>query len=387
MNNTWKVLAASVPGRGHIIKDIPCQDASIAVADPRAALLVCDGRGSAKYSHLGAQAAILAFAGLCYNIEPLLVKALDEADSVSWEEMARIFYRSLANAQSCLADEYRTDRREFDFTANLAVAGKYRIGFMQIGDGAIVVSEGGATRTLFSMDKGEFANQTEFIRLDGETGSFHQATLDVNTVDAVAITTDGPQFLMFDQKDMTPGPVFGSILSDVRNEDFERQDILDYLTRKCWDNDSRGHDDRSLGIMTRIGNIKENSLTPDEELPAGHAAVTAELPEAITGNYNPVEQEHIITENLKQDYDSYAAAPEAAEACRNKKKAGIRMPANSISLLLILLIIALLILAVTAGLQGELNILNPYAASIPQTAAAAGRQVSIDLKGEKHEQK
>lgn len=299
MNNTWKVLTASVPGRGHIIKDIPCQDASVAVTNPRPALLVCDGRGSAKYSHLGAQAAIRAFAGLCYNIEPLLVKALDETNSVRWEELACIFYRSLANAQSCLADEYRTDRREFDFTANLAVAGKSRIGFMQIGDGAIVVSEGGATRTLFSMDKGEFANQTEFIRLDGETGSFHQTALDANTVDAVAITTDGPQFLMFDQKNMTPGPVFGSILSDVRNEDFERQDILDYLTRKCWDNDSRGHDDRSLGIMTRIGNIKENCLPPEDELPVGHAAVTAGIPEAITGNCNSAVQEHSIARRAR----------------------------------------------------------------------------------------
>ncbi|MEI8244532.1 MAG: PP2C family serine/threonine-protein phosphatase [Lentisphaerota bacterium] len=384
MNNTWKVLTASVPGRGHIIKDIPCQDASVAVANPRPALLVCDGRGSAKYSHLGAQAAIRAFAGLCYNIEPLLVKALDEADRVSWEELARIFYRSLANAQSCLADEYRTDRREFDFTANLAVAGRSRIGFMQIGDGAIVVSEGGATRTLFSMDKGEFANQTEFIRLDGETGSFHQAALDANTVEAVAITTDGPQFLMFDQKDMTPGPVFGSILSDVRNEDFERQDILDYLTRKCWDNDSRGHDDRSLGIMTRIGNIKQNSLPPDEELPVEHAAVKAEIPEEITVNYNPAEQKHIITENLKQENNSGMAVPEKPESGVNKKKGQKKIPADSISLLLILLIVVLTILAVTAGLQGKLN---SFAVIIPQTAAAGGRQISSDLKGENHEQK
>lgn len=64
------------------------------------------------------------------------------------------------------------------------------------------------------------------------------------------------------------------------------------------------------------------------------------------------------------------------------------MPAGSVSLLLILLIIALVVLAVTSGLRGKLNLLNPYAASIPQTAAAAGgRKISSDLKGEKHEQK
>lgn len=284
MNNIWKNFAASVPGRGHIIKDVPCQDASIAIAEPRPALLVCDGRGSAKFSHFGAQEAAKAFAEMCYNIEPLLSKTLDDADDCHWESMAQIFYRTLAKVQTRLAEEKGLGCREFEFTANLAIAGKKRIGFMQVGDGAIVIAGNGTTRTLFSSDKGEFANQTQFIQPGGESRAFHQTTLEMTAVDAIAITTDGPQFLMFDLKNMIPGPVFEKIFSDALNEDFSRQDILDFLTKKNWDNDGRGHDDRSLGIMVKVVKAEQELLVPETNCDEQYTTIivkTTEQPETV----------------------------------------------------------------------------------------------------------
>ena len=59
----WNGFAASIPGFGHIRNEIPCQDASSAILSPRPAVIVCDGRGSARLSHFGARGAVKMFAG------------------------------------------------------------------------------------------------------------------------------------------------------------------------------------------------------------------------------------------------------------------------------------------------------------------------------------
>ena len=73
----FRGFAVSVPGNGHIRREIPCQDASGVWLEPRPCLIVCDGRGSARYSHFGAQAAVKAFRSQCAVMEDLLAATLD----------------------------------------------------------------------------------------------------------------------------------------------------------------------------------------------------------------------------------------------------------------------------------------------------------------------
>lgn len=56
-----RVIASSVRGPSHARDGLPCQDAWLAVADPRASLaVVCDGMGSRPHAREGARAATLA---------------------------------------------------------------------------------------------------------------------------------------------------------------------------------------------------------------------------------------------------------------------------------------------------------------------------------------
>jgi len=56
-----RVVASSVRGPAHLRDGLPCQDAWLAVADPRASLaVVCDGMGSRSRSREGSRAAIAA---------------------------------------------------------------------------------------------------------------------------------------------------------------------------------------------------------------------------------------------------------------------------------------------------------------------------------------
>ena len=54
--NHWRVFGASVRGKSHLDKGVPCQDAHAqAVAGDTLVAIVCDGAGSARHSEQGAQ--------------------------------------------------------------------------------------------------------------------------------------------------------------------------------------------------------------------------------------------------------------------------------------------------------------------------------------------
>ena len=276
LNTVWSGFSASIIGSGHIKRGLPCQDASTVVTDPRPALIVCDGRGSASRSQDGASAAVRDFTSQCAVFEPLLATILDadEADTGRWEQFCRILYRTLMQTKLNLSAEHNVPEREFDFTVAAAVIGTNWIGCFQVGDGAIVLRQNGTVETAFSPDKGEFANQTHFLRENGEAkGKFHSKLFSAKENSGIAITSDGPEHLMFHLATMTPGKIFGMLFDDMQNRSLSKQDIMDYLTRREWDKDPRGQDDRSIAILAP-------ELRQQEVEAASEPLDTAEIPVA-----------------------------------------------------------------------------------------------------------
>ena len=253
--SAFRGSAVSVPGNGHIRREIPCQDASGVWLAPRPCAIVCDGRGSARYSHFGARAAVKAFRSQCAVMEDLLAAVLDKDkwNDGRWRRFCDLVIRTVCQQKKELAEEYRCPECEFDFTIAFAVAGQARWGFFQVGDGAVVVREGdGTCFTLFPPDKGEFDNETRFLRPEVELArDYHACLIPAAEVTGAAVTSDGPEFLMFDLSDMTPGPIFARMFDDCAAGSLTRQDLLDYLTRSCWTRDPRGNDDRSIAILAQ----------------------------------------------------------------------------------------------------------------------------------------
>ena len=77
-STAWHGFAVSVPGNGHIRHELPCQDASAAICEPRPAVIVCDGRGSASkgLSQAGSKAAVRAFRSQLNVLEPYIAEYL-----------------------------------------------------------------------------------------------------------------------------------------------------------------------------------------------------------------------------------------------------------------------------------------------------------------------
>ena len=284
LNSIWAGFSASIIGSGHIKRGLPCQDASAAVTSPRPALIVCDGRGSASRSQDGASAAVRDFTSQCAIFEPMLAAILDadEADAGHWEQFCRILYRTLMQTKLNLACEQNVPEKEFDFTVAAAVVGTNWIGCFQVGDGAIVLRQDGIARTAFTPDKGEFANQTHFLRENGEArGRFHAKLFSAKENSGIAITSDGPEHLMFHLATMTPGKIFHMLFDDMQNRSLTKQDIMDYLTRREWDKDPRGQDDRSIAILAP--ELAEQGFEPEfvqqEAVPEPEAIQQETVPE------------------------------------------------------------------------------------------------------------
>lgn len=289
--SAWKGFAVSIPGSGHIRRDVPCQDASLVTTAERPAMIVCDGRGSAAHSHFGSQAAVKMFRSQVAILEPMIASILDREDASeeNWRNFCRIMYRTLAQVKLDLADEYNLPEKEFDFTVAFAITGKSFIGCFQVGDGAIVLRQNGICETAFLPEKGEFANQTTFLRsgCDAKKG-FQSRLFKTSENSGIAITSDGPEHLMFKLPEMIPGKVFDAMFDDLSANKFNRQDIWNFLTDRHWDKDPRGSDDRSLAIIVPV---KLDAAPDDDDKPeSGEAEADTvenidpcvEVPEAST---------------------------------------------------------------------------------------------------------
>ena len=162
----WTGHAVSVPGNGHIRREIPCQDASGVWLSPRPCLIVCDGRGSAKFSHLGARASVRAFRSQCAVMERRLTMLLDtpHCPQKEWMRFCQLMIRTVCQQKIELAEEHDCPENEFDFTIAFAVVGLRRIGFFQVGDGALVLRRDGACHAVFMPDKGEMTLDTNTMR-------------------------------------------------------------------------------------------------------------------------------------------------------------------------------------------------------------------------------
>ena len=111
----FRGFAVSVPGNGHIRREIPCQDASGVWLAQRPCMIVCDGRGSARYSHFGAQAAVKAFRSQCAVLDGLLFSILDceRWNDRRWCRFCNIMIRTVCQQKIAHTDNCRGDGKSY----------------------------------------------------------------------------------------------------------------------------------------------------------------------------------------------------------------------------------------------------------------------------------
>ena len=188
----WRVVAASVTGTSHAKTGLPCQDShSIGGKTPDDLLIaaVADGAGSAALSDTGSEIAARTATRTVARLARLHIAPFYEAI------IKEILEGAVRAARAALETEARQQERalrDFATTLIVAICTPDMTAAAQIGDGAAVTSHEDEYTLFSAPQRGEYANQTNFITSHG-----WQDTLQISAqrggIRRLAMFTDGIQ--------------------------------------------------------------------------------------------------------------------------------------------------------------------------------------------------
>jgi hypothetical protein len=182
LRRTRTIIGASAIGSAHVRKQLPCQDAFLALEyDGSFAIAVADGLGSATHADVGASAAVFAAA----------TRALRSAD----DDAAVSAIEACIAAREALELVAAIDGlslRDLACTLLVAAGNEEHTGVAHIGDGAIVALCGEELHVLSPPEDSEYLNEVH--PLTAADWERHVRWASCRTrADALAVFTDGCQ--------------------------------------------------------------------------------------------------------------------------------------------------------------------------------------------------
>lgn len=191
---------------------------------------VADGAGSAAFGEVGAQIAVktavetLSDRIAAVNLEDWLdsIATLSPTDVPPVLTDLKVALETARDAVTAEADARQASLREFASTLILVVAAPQWVAAAQIGDGAAIAGnrdeEGDRIGALTSPSCGEYINETTFL-VSPQALETAQLNLWHESIEYLAVFTDGLQLLALDMSDATPHPPFFSPLFRFISQD------------------------------------------------------------------------------------------------------------------------------------------------------------------------
>lgn len=215
----WRIAAASSIGTSHLGSGLPCQDAHRhrlirSVAGEFLVTVVSDGAGSAAHSDIASSMTVAFFAEAAESFiaEGGKVSELDRHHFQGW--LAGLIVQIEARAA-----ELGHSVRDYACTLLVAFVAQDAAAFMQLGDGAIVVSHGteDGWSYIFWPQHGEYANTTNFVVSPNATELF-EFEMAPRRIDELALFSDGiEKLVLHDASKSVHGPFFDRMFPPVRS--------------------------------------------------------------------------------------------------------------------------------------------------------------------------
>lgn len=192
----WKACGASVLGSYHRSEGIPCQDAYAIRwgADEALGLVVADGAGSARLSHIGSQLLAERIAEVLvadHGSEPL--EAISGVVQGAIAGLRDDLARDLPGASTLPDGSPPPGLRDYAATLVACLLRPSQGGlFLQIGDGAgMALGFEHSDYTVLSLpENGEYANETYFFTMDSWAEHFRTTSFGIDA-GAVLLMSDG----------------------------------------------------------------------------------------------------------------------------------------------------------------------------------------------------
>lgn len=255
----WQMIAASVPGAGHLRRGLPCQDAHRVEELAKGGMVaaVADGLGSAPCAERGAQVAV----DVAVTTIQATLRSVQLKKAAAWRP---VLQQAFAGARATLVALAAAEARPpADYATTLLVAAVTNQGVAlgQVGDGAVVARLAhGAIVTLSKPQRGEFANETQpLTHVDALTTVTYICRS--GQVQALALLTDGVQQLCLDTADYTPyapffAPLFAQICQPLNRREAEAALIAFLQSERLA---KRSDDDKTLALLGQVTPAKAKS--------------------------------------------------------------------------------------------------------------------------------
>lgn len=264
---TWYCMEEAVVGLAHRAKNLPCQDAAQAVHKPRPVLVVADGAGSSAVSEIGARTVVQGTVRLLDTLSKPMTELLDgdvHETAVTARTWGLLLVKHAVGMLKDLANQHRRELRDFRCTLLVMVAGKQRLLWIKVGDGALVLERMQGRQngldmssvqwepilnTVGGLGKGEFVNQTQFLdRITPD--EVEVGCVDIAGVTGMAIMSDGAAERLVSIDGQQVSSRIATLLQQLRSDKLRRQTLTKMFYSQEFCEHSTG-DDRSIALAAR----------------------------------------------------------------------------------------------------------------------------------------
>lgn len=181
----WRFALAKATGTSHSRLELPCQDRCdcAVLSDGSFVAALADGAGSAEYSEQGAEIAVREWIAS--------VSRAEIGPNTDFLSIVRAGAETARRAVLAHAESHQGNPRQFASTLLGIIATEHGGAAVQIGDGIIVVNDGGLSWSwVFWPQRGEYANTTRFLT-EEDALSVLQLEAFAQPISDVALTSDG----------------------------------------------------------------------------------------------------------------------------------------------------------------------------------------------------
>lgn len=252
----WKSVCCAVQGRGHMRRDLPCQDcvARLEVGGVHV-IALSDGAGSAAMSHYGAQRVVdCAAEFVAENFFDIV--ASKDGRSVT-QELLTVVRRALkaeSNLRGC-------ELKDLAATLLLAAVSDEKFFLAHLGDGVIGYLSDAGLKVATTPDNGEFSNETVFVT--SADAALHMRIFrgDLKKICAFVLMSDGTEQSLYNKHKRTLAPAIKRLMHRtclVDGDIFTAQ--LQHALRTVVAENT--HDDCSIALLAR----NSTQLPPLERL-------------------------------------------------------------------------------------------------------------------------
>ena len=202
LNMKWKSVCCALQGRGHVKKNIPCQDkVSRREENGIHVITLADGAGSAEFSHYGAECVVNRIAAFITD---------RFFDLIAQEDGRKVTQEILSVALQALKDEAEFRKctlKDLASTLLIAAVGEEKFFLAHLGDGVIGYLNDAGLKVATTPDNGEFSNETIFITSENAAARLRIYKGELKSISGFILMSDGTEQSLYNKRKKTLAPV------------------------------------------------------------------------------------------------------------------------------------------------------------------------------------